>query len=203
MKYRPWVLFFTAGLLTILAGRWAMSLIVTSEYVHFSANFPTYEGAEVLSRDKVGGPWSMLPDREWNAYPAGGVMVWGRQGAISFDVGRQSFLKRLAQPWDLTLATYWIRNVGSRPRRVRLDLDMCGMPVEWVTFESDWNNNSKTTTRDILPGKTFAMDWHVHVPPERRNQEVVCSGGLKIMDVKTDKLLTFLPIEIINSEQEK
>jgi len=199
-KYSYWFLFVAALLSTVAAGRWAMGLILVSEYVHFSANFPTYEGAPVMALDDLGGPWTRLPDEEWPGYPPGGMMVWGREGAVVVDIGKQSFLKHAAQPWEITLATYWIRNVGTTPRKIRLDLDMCGAPLEWVTFEREWDQATQTTTRDIPPGTTFAMDWHIHVPENRRGLETICQGGLNIFDARTGRLLTHLPIEIINSK---
>jgi hypothetical protein len=200
LKYaRPLSLFTVGLLLTIIAGRWAMGLFTQSEFVHFSVNFPTEPGTEQASRHDVGGPWSMLSDDEWSGYPRGGLIAWGREGSINIDLGGQGILKRLIQPDDVTLSTHWLRNVGIRPYRIKLDIDMCAMPVEWETFETHWDQETRSSTREVRPGKLFNMDWRLTVPRDRRERSVVCDGGVRVMDADTEKLLTFLPIKIINS----
>ena len=198
-RRKPLIVFVVSCLITILAGWWVMRLLMSAEYVHFNANFPVNGKEQTLSLDQVGGPWTMLEEGEWKGYAPGGLMVWGREGEVKVDVGGQGILKRIVQPWDVTIATYWIRNVGLKPRKVRLDLDMCGMPVKWVTFEREWDPAGHRTTREIKPAKTYCMDWHIRVPEERRNQKQICRGGLKIFDADTGSQLTYLPITIENS----
>jgi len=196
---KSWILFIASCLATVLAGWWAMRLVQTSECVHFNVNFPTQGNEKVLSREELGGPWTRLPAEKWTGYPPGGHLVWGREGEVRVDIGRQGFLKRILQPWDVTIGTHWLRNVGVAPRKIGLELDMCGMPVAWDTFEREWDKNRHASTREIPPGKTFNMDWHFRIPVERRNRNQVCQGGLKIFDAGTDRLLAFLPITLLNS----
>ena len=198
-RIRSWVLFAAGLAVTVLAGRWAQGLYSQSEFVHFCVNFPTVPGAETLTRDELGGPWARIPDDKWEGYPPGGLLAWGREGAIVVDLGRQGFVKRLIQPNDVTLSTHWLRNVGTRPYRIRLELDMCGMPLEWETFERHWDDQAKESSRDIHPRARFNMDWHITIPPELRDAELICDGGLRVIDAHADELLTFLPIRIIDS----
>ncbi|HUT53428.1 MAG TPA: hypothetical protein VM658_08560 [bacterium] len=201
---RPWsiIIFAASGFFAIMAGRWALGLATTSEYVHFSVNFPA-PSRDVLGRVELGGPWTSIPDPEWTGYPAGGLLPWGREGAITVDLGQQGFLKKLVQPGDVTISTHWLRNVGRRPIRVRLELDACGLPVEWETFESSFDYKTHEFTRAIVPGRTATMDWHLQVQPPRRDQRMICDGGLKVMDADVGELLTFLPIRLINSAEAK
>lgn len=184
---------------SIVAGRWAMSHIRHSEFVHFSVNFPANPDAPVISRQELGGPWALLPDDQWQGYPPGGILVWGREGAVEIDLGEQGVLKRLLQPDLIAMGSHWIRNVGKTPRRIKMKLDMCGMDVKWETFEKDWDRNEKASTREIPPGKTFNMDWHVHVDPEARERYEMCNGSLELRDADTGEVLTTLPIRLINS----
>jgi hypothetical protein len=132
-----WVLFSVAMATTVLVGRWGKALLVTSEYVHFSVNFPARRGAPApdsgpmgterrgglaesaegrppqLSRSDLGGPWARLAEHEWTGYPAGGLLVWGREGSITIDIGRRGVLKAWLQPRRLLLSTHWLRNVGT------------------------------------------------------------------------------------------
>jgi hypothetical protein len=183
-----------AALATIAAGRWGLALFTTSECVHFSVNFPTAPGAEVMPVAALGGPWAMLPPEAWHGYPAGGLLVWGREGRIDVDLGRQGVLKDALQPWRVRLSTHWLRNVGLRPLRIRLELDACGMPVRWVTFERAWDPDRRVVTRPIEPRSTFNMDWILDVPRARRSQAVICDGELRVIEAGSDTVLTRLEI---------
>jgi len=191
------LLFGGAFVLALLAGRWAQGLFTTSEFVHFSVNFPTVPGPGVASRAEIGGPWATLSDAEWHGYPAGGMLVWGREGAIVVDVGRQGVLKRWLQPNDLTLSTHWLRNVGTEPTRIGLALEMCGLLVAWETFERAWDDREKVATRTLAPGEVFNMDWHVTLPARR--DPVICDGAVLVRDAADGRLLTRLPVRIVDS----
>jgi hypothetical protein len=183
----------------ILFGRWAQSLFTTSELVHFSVNFPSEGRAETMSCCDIGGSWEREHDPEWNDYPAGGLLVDGEEGALVLDVGREGLLKRAFQPRFVSISSHWLRNVGTQPYRIRVEVDLCDIELEWETFERDWDPVSHTSTRYIDPGKSYNMDWYFHIPPELFQRSVVCEGELRILDADTDKLLTDLPVKIVNS----
>jgi hypothetical protein len=197
------ILFLAATAITILAGRWAEGLFTVSEFVHFSVNFPTVQGKETAARERIGGPWAMIPESEWRGYPAGGILAWGREGEIRVDMGKQAWIKRLVQPRDLTLSTHWLRNVGTRPYRIQLEIDMCGLPLAWETFERHWNPQTHSALRMLEPGQLFNMDWHLTIPPERFHQPLICAGSLRVRDAENQELLTLLPITIVNSRPGK
>ncbi len=202
-RARPLLIFSIACLLTVLAGRWAQGLFIVSEFVHFSINFPTAPGHDTRTREQIGGPWAMLDDDEWEGVPAGGLIVWGREGEIVVDLGQQGVIKRTVQSHDVTLSTHWLRNVGTKPYAIGLAVDMCGLPVEWETFEVSWDEHKKVSTRVIDPGAFFNMDWHVTVPADQRDAKTICNGGVKVTDADTGELLTFFPISLINSAASK
>ena len=181
-------------------GLWSQSLFTKSELMHFSVNFPSEGRAETMSCCNVGGPWAREHGDDWNDYPAGGLLAYGDEGALVVDVGQQGLIKRTLQPGLISISSHWLRNVGTQPYRIRLEMDMCELDMEWLTFEANWDQETQASTRLIEPGDTFSMDWFFHIPAEQRNQEIVCAGELRIIDADTGNLLTDLPVKIVNSQ---
>lgn len=206
MKIILKIVFALAGFLFAVAfGLWAKSLFTISESVHFSVNFPAGEGveaSEVMNCCDLGGPWAGLSPEEWFNYPSGGVLVWGREGSIILDVGKEGLLKRAFQPRYINLSSHWIRNVGVKPYQIQLGMDLCDMELDWETHEASWDPGSKTSTRQIEPGEVFNMDWYFWIPPEYFSRNVVCEGTLHVLDAQTQDTLSVLPITIINSRAE-
>jgi len=190
----------SACIIALILGRWAIGLAHVSELVHFSINFPVGTGHETMPRSDLGGPWTMLDDGEWQGYPEGGLIVWGREEKIVVDLGRQSFIKRMVQPNYISVSSHWVRNVGTRPYTVRVESDLCGLDYKYESFESSWNNDTATLDRPIPPGETFNLDWYIRIPEERRSDEIICSGEIRIVNAETDDVLTRLPLSIVNTE---
>ena len=44
------------------------------------------------------------------------------------------------------------------------------------------------------------MDWFFRIPPDQREQAMICDGLLTVSDADSDELLTELPIQIVNSK---
>jgi hypothetical protein len=183
----------------IAFGRWAQSLFTKSELMHFSVNFPSEGRAEAMSCCNVGGPWARTYGDDWKDYPEGGLLAYGEEGALVVDVGQQGLLKRTLQPNFISISSHWLRNVGTQSYRIRLEMDMCDLETEWLTFEAAWDQASQSSTRYIEPGDTFNMDWFFRIRPEQRDQGVICDGELRILDADSRKLLTDLPVRIVNS----
>lgn len=200
-RKKLWITVVLAFSVAVFAGRWGKGLFTESEYVHFSINFPTQPGFEALPRSSLQSPWARIPDDQWNGYPSGGLIVWGQEGSITVDIGRQGWIKDLLQPWNILLSTHWLRNIGTNSRRIRIDFDPCGMPTTWLTFERNFDNSTNETTRLIEPGATFNMDWSITVPETRRNQRIICDTEIRIYDADSDDLLTVFPISIRNSQE--
>ena len=179
-----WLL-FTGGLaIAASIGLWSKSLFTISESIHFSVNFPAGENirsGETMNCCDLGSPWERAFGSEWNNYPAGGVLVWGTEGQVLVDVGQEGWLKKFTQPHFLNLSSHWVRNVGVKPYKVHMQMDLCNFEMEWETPEADWNQKTHTTTRYIEPGKTFNMDWYIHIPPENFDQHIICTGKLTCM----------------------
>jgi hypothetical protein len=189
-----------AGLaFAVLFGKWAQSLFTQSELMHFSVNFPGAGRAQTMSCCDLGGPWARTRDPDWSNYASGGLLTWGEEGQIVVDVGQQGLIKRTLQPNFLSLSSHWIRNVGTQPYQIRIEMDMCGMDLEWETFERDWDPVGHTSTRAINPGDTYNMDWYFRLSEQDRNRSVICDGQLSLFDAQTGSLLTELPIKIVNS----
>jgi hypothetical protein len=197
---RPWSLALLGLVFALGFGRWAQSLFTKSELMHFSVNFPSEGRAETMSCCNVGGPWAREHEANWNDYPAGGLLAYGEEGALVIDVGQQGLLKRTLQPNFISISSHWLRNVGTQPYRIHIEMDMCDLPMEWVTFERDWDPASQTSTRLVEPGDTFNMDWFFTLSPQRRQQATICSGELRILDAASGELLTDLPVRLVNSQ---
>jgi hypothetical protein len=180
-------------------GKWAQSLFTKSELMHFSVNFPSEGRAETMSCCDVGGPWAQSYGDDWNDYPEGGLLAYGEEGALVVDVGQQGWLKRTLQPNLISISSHWLRNVGTQPYRIRLEMEMCDLETEWLTFERDWDQATQTSTRYIEPGDTFNMDWFFKIPLEQFHQSMICDGELRIIDSESATLLTDLPVQIVNS----
>jgi hypothetical protein len=199
-KMKTWGLALLGLAFAVGFGLWAQSLFTVSELVHFSVNFPSDGRAETMACCNVGGPWERDHGPDWDDYPSGGLLAYGEEGALVIDVGRQGVLKRILQPNYLSISSHWIRNVGTQPYQIRLQMEMCGMELEWLTFERDWDPVTKTSTRLIEPGDTYNMDWFFTVPAEDRDQSLICEAQLSVFDAQSDALLTAMPIKIINSK---
>ncbi len=189
--------------LTVIAGRWALGLAKISELVHFSVNFPTEPGIEVMSLQELGGPWTRMPEAEWPGYPKGGLIAWGMENEIVFDIGKQGLIKRLVQHDYISISSHWTRNVGVKPYTIKLELDMCGLDLEWDTFEKYWDQKTQSSTRQIMPKQLFNMDWRIRIPEQMLDKKKICQGELRVLDAQTQQLLTALPIVIINSKGTK
>lgn len=180
-------------------GKWAQSLFTKSELIHFSVNFPSKGRAQTMSCCDVGGPWARTYGDDWNDYPEGGLLAYGEEGALVVDVGQQGLLKQTLQPNLISISSHWLRNVGTQPYRIRLEMEMCELEMNWLTFERDWDQAAQTSTRYIEPGDTYNMDWFFKIPPGQRNQSMICDGELRVIDADSDMILTNLPVQIVNS----
>jgi hypothetical protein len=176
---------------------WSKSM-TTIRIVHFG-EFPHQwdisPGKNELLR--FASPWNDFG--EWKDYPAGGVSTWGTSGNVLVDVGQEGWLKHTLQPNFLNISSHWIRNVGVKPYKIRLEMSLCDFELDWDTPEANWDQATHSTTLYIPPSRTFNMDWNFHIPPEKMQQAVVCKGQLEVFDAETGDSLTVLPITILNS----
>ena len=192
----------TGLLFASFIGLWSKSLFTISESMHISVNFPAGENVpagEKMDCCDLGTPWERAFGSDWNNYPSGGVLVWGTEGQVLIDVGQEGWLKRITQPRFFNLSSHWIRNVGVKPYKIHMEMDLCDFDMEWETFEANWDQATQSTTRYIEPGKTFNMDWYFHIPPEAFEQAIVCQGQLEVFNAETGDSLTVLPITILNT----
>jgi hypothetical protein len=197
-----WSLGIAGFLFAVFFGLWSKSMTTISESVHFSVNFPTSKDipvGEKMNCCDLGSPWERAFGAEWKDYPAGGVSTWGTSGNVLIDVGQEGWLKHTLQPNFLNISSHWIRNVGVKPYKIRLEMSLCDFELDWDTPEANWDQATHSTTRYIPPSRTFNMDWNFHIPPEKMQQAVVCKGQLEVFDAETGDSLTVLPITILNS----
>ena len=92
----------------------------------FRSTFPRTANAETMACCELGGSWTRTrPAVE--RLSRRGVLAYGEEGVIVIDVAKQGCLKRTLQPNYLSISSHWMRNVGTQPYQIHLDMDMCGM----------------------------------------------------------------------------
>jgi hypothetical protein len=159
----------------------------TSEIVHFWAPVPAGRIDRPRMMHAAGRPIRLRP--------------------ISIDLDRRGILKRWAQPGVEALSTHWILNVGTTPVRLRLEMVEGGVPVSWkVNSNFGFDERTHTFAEPLMPGQSIpnlAVDWVFTLPPataagsaSRLCDRVIYSGGLRLLDADSGRLLTFIPITI-------
>lgn len=173
------VAFFLIGLtFALMAGRFRNS-ISGAESVHFSINFPAQ-----------------------NAITAGGIGPQGHEGEVIVNLSKTGFLKRLIQPNIINLSSHWITNRSDKPLKIAIRLLGCNYPVVCSTPEKSWNEQTKSFDRKIKPGEMISMDWDIKIPDKMMEKKIILNGGVEIIDVKNNRRLSYLPLKIIDTDNE-
>ena len=77
---------------------------------------------------------------------------------VVIDTGQQGFLKRALQPNYLSISSHWLRNGGTRPYRIRLDMEMCGWDLKWVTSFANYTAFGKVYQHNANGGGRQKMN---------------------------------------------
>jgi hypothetical protein len=179
LRRRRWLLllWFVAAMAVAFGVGALRQSTSSAESIHFSINFPA-EGKE------AGGPGPMA-----------------KLGFVAADVGKTGFLKALVQPRVVNFSSHWVRNVGDRPIRVRLEMEGIRSPVRWDSLDKDWDEETRSISRPLAPGETVTVDWYITIPdPLPAGSPVVEKGRIVIYDADTGERLSVLPLSIMNSD---
>lgn len=114
------------------------------------------------------------------------------------DLGRLAGVKGTVQPWRVRLYAR-VHNASAEPRRVKIVLQDCPVPVEWYSRDYTWDEETRAIAEALPPGKKFGTYLFVQIPRDLRHRPVVCDGLLKALDPQSGELLASVPVRILNS----
>jgi hypothetical protein len=115
--------------------------------------------------------------------------------------GEGGILHELISPNSLG-GTIGLTNIR-KPVTVKMELvDVPeGLHVHWgASHTRDFNMDTKTVERVILPGGRIAVHHTFYIGEELRTSPIIYNGGLNLMDAKSGETLVFVPIKIINKK---
>lgn len=114
------------------------------------------------------------------------------------DIANFGSVKKGLQPWRFRIYVR-VQNDSDRPRKVRVVLESCSVPIDWHARDYTWDESGRQLEEPLLQGKQFGIYLFVRVPKEMRNQPIVCNGVLRALDAESEELLAVAPMRIVNS----
>jgi hypothetical protein len=169
---RSALLFATAMAVAFALGAFRNTM-ADAESVHYALNFPAVGSA------------------------AGGIGAMGATGGVVVDLANTGFIKRVLQPHEVNLSSHWVKNVGDRPRRIRLEAAGVKYPLRWDSMERTWDERTRTIGRVLVPGESVTVDWYLTLPRPLPTG-VLVDTRVAVIDADTGERLTELPIHIVN-----
>lgn len=167
--------FFAAALVFVLGLGWYRAAISDAESVHFALNYPASGTA------------------------AGGVGAMGKDGIVVVNLADTGVLKRMVQPNLINLSSHWLRNVGTRPRRVSLEITGTSYPVRWESNEKTWEPATHTIGRSLAPSSTATVDWYIELPDRLPPGDVLVDARILVRDTADMSVLTSLPLKVVKN----
>jgi hypothetical protein len=175
MKDRRWryLFLFVAAMSAAFALGAFRGTMADAESVHYSLNFPAVGTA------------------------AGGEGAMGTSGRVIVDLANTGFIKQVLQPNEINLSSHWVKNVGDRPRRIRLEAEGVTYPLRWDSMERTWDGRTRTIGRALAPGESVTVDWYLTLPRPVPTG-VLVDSHIIVIDADTGERLTEMPIHIVN-----
>jgi hypothetical protein len=130
-------------------------------------------------------------------FAAGGEGATGTSGHVIVNLGNTGFIKRLLQPGEVNLSSHWVKNVGDKPRRIRLEAEGVQYPLAWASIDASFDARTRTLGRALQPGEAVTVDWELTLPvplPEG----LIVDSRIVVYDADTGERLTAMPIRIVN-----
>jgi hypothetical protein len=168
-----YLLLFCAAMAAAFALGAFRNTMADAESVHYSLNFPASGTA------------------------AGGEGAMGKSGRVVVDLANTGFIKQALQPNEVNLSSHWVKNVGDRPRRIRLEAEGVTYPLRWESMERSWDERTRTLGRVLAPGESVTVDWQLTLPRPVPTG-VLVDSHIVVFDADTGERLTELPIHIVN-----
>jgi len=137
-------------------------------------------------------------------YPATGKACGGPSpraltGAVTIPLDKRGILKRALQPGVIEVASHVVSNVGGVPRRIRFET--VGFPPDTEAHSRDraWNPETQEIERDLAPGASIDFGLLVTLPNPLPAVSVPASGTIYIVDARSGKRLSALPVRFEQS----
>jgi len=144
-----------------------------AESVHYSLNFPA------------------------RGYAAGGEGAMGKSGHVIVNLGNTGAIKRFLQPNEVNLSSHWVKNVGDKPRRIRLAAEGVQYPLKWSSIDRSFDERTLTVGRLLPPGEAVTVDWELTLP-RPLPEGLIVDSRIVVYDADTGERLTAMPIRIVN-----
>ena len=146
-----------------------------AESVHYSLNFPA------------------------RGFAAGGEGAMGKSGHVIVNLANTGFIKQFLQPNEVNLSSHWVKNVGDKSRRIRLEAEGVQYPLKWDSIDKYWDERTRTIQRPLAPGESVTVDWELTLPRPLPDTDLIVDARIVVYDADTGDRLTAMPIRIVNS----
>jgi hypothetical protein len=170
-----YLLVFALGLVAAFALGFFRSTMGDAESVHYSLNFPA------------------------RGFAAGGEGATGRSGHVIVNLANTGFIKALIQPNEVNLSSHWVKNVGEKTRRIRLEAEGVQYPLKWTSIDKSFDERTLTVQRPLKPGESVTVDWDLTLPRPLPEADIIVDARIVVYDADTGERLTAMPIRIVNS----
>ena len=132
-------------------------------------------------------------------YPAtgaasGGPSMRALTGEVVVPLDKRGIVKRLVQPGVIQVASHSVTNVGDVPRRIRFESKGFPADTEWECRDLAWNPETREIERDLAPRASVGIDLLVKLPDPLPARSVPVSGTIYVVDAKSGKRLSALPV---------
>jgi len=130
---------------------------------------------------------------------AGGPSPRALTGAVVVKLDQQGAIKRAIQPGVVEVASHVVSNVGDAPQRIRFET--AGFPADTESHSRDraWNPETQEIERDLAPGDAIDYGLLVKLPDPLPASSVPVSGTIYIVDARSGKRLSELPVRFEQS----
>ena len=123
--------------------------------------------------------------------------------SIVYDIAKQSTPKRLVQPGKISLATGHgspgIVNKGKEPIAIAVKAEGFSGNVQITSKDPSFVTETGKFTKPIQPGKDLNLSIILDISRKELKNNSVSNGNIQFTDYNTGKLLTTLPVKVINS----
>jgi hypothetical protein len=170
-----WALLFVVGLAAAFALGFFRSTMGDAESVHYSLNFPA------------------------RGFAAGGEGAMGKSGHVIVNLANTGFIKQLLQPNEVNLSSHWVKNVGDKTRRIRLEAEGVQYPLKWGSIDKSFDESTLIVQRPLKPGESVTVDWDLTLPRPLPEDDIIVDARIVVYDADTGERLTAMPIRIVNS----
>lgn len=122
---------------------------------------------------------------------------------IVLDINQQGLPKKLIQPGMVTISSGHGKGdlvyKGNKPAFIQFHFYNFPGKVE-VRYRGPYDEKTGRILKPFKPGDSISVDFGVELPAEVRNQAVVFTGEIQLIDWKSNKMIGKIPVKVINSK---